>query len=174
MLMRNGILAAILCFVTATGAHAQCADLLEVQCIERAMYPGNVCLTLRLTSCSAPFRAFGVEIQFPAAYMNYAGVETEGTLTADWTEAGAALVSGSPERLRIGGYDAVGCGVQAAGALIRVCFELLAEVPSGSEIVVDESTMVDDLAGVQGIGCRMPSITPIEDSTWGRVKALFR
>lgn len=33
--------------------------------------------------------------------------------------------------------------------------------------------MVDDLEGAEGIGCRMPSITPVDPSIWGRLKALF-
>ncbi len=63
-------------------------------------------------------------MEFPSDYMSYLARETAGTLCAGWDEIGANVVEGSPGRLRIGGYDVTGCGVQARAALVHVCFEL--------------------------------------------------
>jgi len=171
--MRTGIVAFFAVLMIVGNAYAQCVDQLEVECAEQAIYPGDVCVTLRLTTCSAPFRAFGVEILFPDDCLSFQGLLSDGTLTSGWVQVDATVLPGTPARLRVGGYDAEGFGIQIRSGLLKICFDLTADVPSGSEISVDESTMVDDLDGAIGIGCRMPSLTPVEDSTWGRIKSLF-
>ena len=171
--MRTMLLSLVLVAGLVGGAWSQCSDRLEIECLQIADYPGNVCVMLRITTCQAPFNAFGVEVSFPSDYMTFSGIETAGTLTADWDEIGAALVNGSPSALRVGGYDPDGFGVETRAALVRVCFELTAELPSGTYVTVDESSMVDDLEGYHTVDCRMPSIVPVEASTWGAVKALF-
>jgi len=171
--MRTALFVTILALVLAGTAAAQCVDRLAFECAELANYPGDVCVTLKLSTCQVPFDAFGVEVIFPAAYMTFSGFETTGMLTADWDQISAVVIDGSPNRLRIGGYDPIGFGVQTREALIRLCFSLTAQLPSGRGMVIDDATMVDCLATAESIDCLMPSITPIETSTWGKIKALF-
>jgi len=171
--MRTMLLSLVLVVGLVGGAWSQCSDRLEIECLQVADYPGNVCVTLRVTTCDAPFTAFGVDVSFPSDYMTYLGLEAAGTLTADWDEIDAAIVDGSPSILRIGGYDSDGFGLETRAALVQVCFELTADLPSGTYVTVDESSMVDDLEGYHTVDCRMPSIVPVEASTWGAVKALF-
>ncbi len=171
--MRTMLLSFALVIGLVGGAWPQCIDRIEIECLEVADYPGNVCVTLRVTTCSAPFTAFGVDVSFPSGYMAYLWLETAGTLTAEWDEIDAAVVDGFPSILRIGGYDADGFGVETRAALVQICFELTDELPSGNEMTIDESSMVDDLEGYLTFDCRMPSIVPVEASTWGAVKALF-
>ena len=171
--MRTVFFVTILALVLAGTAAAQCVDRLELECVELAVYPGDVCVTLRLSTCQVPFDAFGVEVIFHSDYMTFSGLETTGMLTADWDQISAVVVDGSPNRLRIGGYDPVGFGVQTEAALIRLCFSLTAQLPSGFGMVIDDATMVDCIETAQSVDCQMPSITPIETSTWGKIKALF-
>lgn len=171
--MRTIFWVTIMTLVFAADAAAQCVDRLVLECEELADYPGDVCVTLRLTTCQAPFDAFGVEVIFPSPFMTFSGVETAGTLTSDWDEISASVVDGQPSHLRIGGYDPVGFGVQTLAPLVRLCFTLTSEVPSGSQMMIDNATMVDCLEAAVGLDCRMPSITPVETSTWGKIKALF-
>jgi len=171
--MRTMLLSLVLVVGLVGGAWSQCSDRLEIECLQVADYPGNVCVTLRVTTCDAPFNAFGVDVSFPSDYMMFSGIETAGLLTADWDEIDAAIVDGFPSVLRIGGYDQDGFGLETRAALVQICFELTDELPSGNEMTIDESSMVDDLEGYLTFDCRMPSIVPVETSTWGMIKALF-
>ncbi|UCG52009.1 MAG: hypothetical protein JSW58_00190 [Candidatus Latescibacterota bacterium] len=158
-------------FVWAT-THAQICDQIMLDC-PTVVYPGTWCGTLVITNCEGVIDAFGVEILYPTEYLSLLSIVTAGTLTEGWDEIDAAIVDGEPNRLRIGGYDLVGFGIVQQDVLVRICFDLIGDAPTGTVVTIDSQSLEDDIASFTAVSCTLRNIVPIETTTWGRIKALW-
>jgi hypothetical protein len=85
--------------------------------------------------------AFGLEVSYPAAALNYLGVE-RATLTSDWTQLDAALLEDG--KLRIGGFHVQPVASSSAGEVFRLIFEMKSEAVDLNQLAMSE--FVDDLS----------------------------
>jgi hypothetical protein len=118
--------------------------------------------------------AFGFELTFPDESLEFTGIATNGTLTDGWIETNGAPVEGESNRIRLGGFDVDGFGSGSSDVLVKACFDVVAPIEAFAPVDIDYATLVDDIVGFATFGCVFQGTIPVENNTWGAIKALYR
>ena len=156
--------------VAKPAAGQECLNLLRLDC-PAADFPDTACVTVYVGNCDRPIDAFGFEILYNTDHLLFVGVDRSNTLVESWIRADAAPAPGNASRVRVGGYNLTGIVTGPPRPLIRLRFRVLSSFPFPTALVFDEASLTDDVVGFSLFDCIVP--LPVEDRTWGGVKALY-
>lgn len=169
--MRQLVLLLVVVAVIIGPASAQvCQSTLRLDC-PPANYPDIAAVTVRVTNCGSLIDAFGFDVVYQAAHLEFLGVEKEGTLVETWVVTEARGIGALHTRVRVGGFDPVGIGVVDHESLIVLKFRVLTSLPFDSAVVFDPDSLTDDVVGFGVADCLVP--LPVRTRTWGAVKAIY-
>ena len=178
--MSRVILISVLLFVFFVGtAAAQCTDKVVLACPPFMSLGSPFTLPIRVTNCQGTVESFGFDIIIEHIELDYIGLETAGTLVNQWFYVSAEKIEGSPlppplstpDKVHVSCFNSPGFGVVNNSLLLKV---ILRPRDMGSVYLsLPPSGMTGDLAGFQAGGtCNI--IVPVEPSSWGLIKALYR
>lgn len=164
------LLFALTASLSSTAARAQDCQSLWLDCPQSVGFDEVFVVTVRIENCVGTIDAFGFDIQFDPNDLEFVDVVTSATLVQSWVTAGGSQIN--QNTIRIGAFDLTGFGVESQAALIRFRMHVVATTPRATGMDFLPLSLTDDLSGFTATGCAVP--VPVEETTWGAVKALFR
>jgi hypothetical protein len=156
--------------VASPAAGHDCLNLLRLDC-PAADSPDTACVTVYVGNCDRQIDAFGFEILYNTDHLLFVGADRSNTLVESWIRADAAPAPGDASRVRVGGYNLTGIVTGPQRPLIRLRFLVLTSFPFPSALGFVGESLTDDVVGFSLFDCVVP--LPVEDRTWGGVKALY-
>lgn len=132
----------------ALPAQSTCGNVALTLTPSTATYNDQITVDVNLSNNQCTMSAFGFDLNFDAAMFTFLGIESLGTLIADWSMLDGNEIN--PGQVRIGGYSGMGTEISAStnGCLIKVRFQVTAQCGAyadGDQGVFTIDSYFDDL-----------------------------